>query len=135
MGVYESCNYISFKSMQAETLCLSPTSAIDNFRKGLYIFIHLVCKQVTRQDQRQGNLGTCSCRLYDATNYNTHAMLTSVIKSNAKPLKMFLNDISMTIYTHTFPHRATASSGPGPPHYRSFTITLRHTTLGRSSLD
>ena len=25
--------------------------------------------------------------------------------------------------------------GPGPPHYRGFTITLRHTTLGRTSLD
>jgi len=26
-------------------------------------------------------------------------------------------------------------SGPGPPHYRGFTITLRHTTFGRNSLD
>jgi hypothetical protein len=26
----------------------------------------------------------------------------------------------------------TAPSGPGPPHYRGFTITLRHTTLGRA---
>ena len=26
-------------------------------------------------------------------------------------------------------------SGPGPPHYRSFTITLRHTTIGRTPLD
>jgi hypothetical protein len=30
---------------------------------------------------------------------------------------------------------ATAPSGPGPPHYRGFTITLRHTTLGRTPLD
>jgi hypothetical protein len=34
-----------------------------------------------------------------------------------------------------FLHDATAPSGPGPPHYRGFTITLRHTTLGRNSLD
>jgi len=27
---------------------------------------------------------------------------------------------------------ATVSSGPGPSHYRGFTITLRHTTLGRT---
>jgi len=27
---------------------------------------------------------------------------------------------------------ATASSGPGPPHFRGFTITLRHTTIGRT---
>jgi len=26
-------------------------------------------------------------------------------------------------------------SGPRPPHYRGFTITLRHTTLGRTPLD
>jgi hypothetical protein len=33
------------------------------------------------------------------------------------------------------PHVATVPSGPGPPHDRGFTITLRHTTVGRSSLD
>ena len=33
------------------------------------------------------------------------------------------------------PHGATAPSGPGPPHYQGTTITLRHTTLGRSPLD
>jgi hypothetical protein len=32
------------------------------------------------------------------------------------------------------PHGATAPSGPGPPHYRGFTITLRHTTVGRTPL-
>jgi len=26
-------------------------------------------------------------------------------------------------------------SGQGPPHYQGFTITLRHTTLGRTPLD
>jgi hypothetical protein len=30
---------------------------------------------------------------------------------------------------------ATASSGPRPPHYRGFTITLRHITVGRTPLD
>jgi len=34
-----------------------------------------------------------------------------------------------------FPQGATAPSGPGPPHYRGFTITFRHTTLGRTPLD
>jgi hypothetical protein len=33
------------------------------------------------------------------------------------------------------PHGSTAPNGPGPPHYRGFTITLRHTTLGRTPLD
>ena len=31
-------------------------------------------------------------------------------------------------------HGATAPSGPGPPHHRGFTITLRLTTLGRTPL-
>jgi hypothetical protein len=30
---------------------------------------------------------------------------------------------------------ATAPSGPRPPHYRGFTITLRHTTVGGTPLD
>ena len=34
-----------------------------------------------------------------------------------------------------FFHGATAPSGPGPAHYRYFTITLRHTTLGDTPLD
>jgi hypothetical protein len=34
-----------------------------------------------------------------------------------------------------FFHGATAPSGPGLPHYRGFTITLRHTTIGRTPLD
>jgi len=32
-------------------------------------------------------------------------------------------------------HGAAAPSGPMPPHYRGFMITLRHTTLGRTPLD
>jgi len=30
---------------------------------------------------------------------------------------------------------ATAPSGPGPPRYQGFTITLRHATLCRTPLD
>jgi hypothetical protein len=38
-------------------------------------------------------------------------------------------------YHQLFFHGATAPTGPGPPYYRGFTITLRHTTLGRTPLD
>jgi hypothetical protein len=31
-------------------------------------------------------------------------------------------------------HGATASGRPGPPHYRTFTITFRYTTCGRTPL-
>jgi hypothetical protein len=34
-----------------------------------------------------------------------------------------------------FFHGATAASGQGPPHYKGFTIILRHTTIGRAPLD
>jgi hypothetical protein len=32
-------------------------------------------------------------------------------------------------------HGSTAPSGQGPPNCRGFTITLRHTTLGRTPLE
>jgi len=34
-----------------------------------------------------------------------------------------------------FSHSKTAPSRPGSPHYRGFTITLRHTTSGKTPLD
>jgi len=34
-----------------------------------------------------------------------------------------------------FFHGTRAPSGPGPPHYRGFTFTLRHTSLRRTPLD
>jgi hypothetical protein len=39
----------------------------------------------------------------------------------------------LTAY-NLIPHGVTSSSGPRPPYYRGFTITLRHTTLGRTPL-
>jgi hypothetical protein len=39
------------------------------------------------------------------------------------------------ILINFFPHGATAPSGPGSLHYRGFTITLRHATIGRTPLD
>jgi hypothetical protein len=44
----------------------------------------------------------------------------------------------LTLFIAVFfppPNGATAPSGPGPPYYRGFTITLSHTTLGRTPLD
>ena len=38
-------------------------------------------------------------------------------------------------FAYLFIHEPTALSGPGPPHYRGFTITFRHATLGSTSLD
>jgi len=44
--------------------------------------------------------------------------------------KTYVTDIE-----HFYYHFATAPSGPGPPHYREFVTTLRHTTVGRTPLD
>jgi hypothetical protein len=41
-----------------------------------------------------------------------------------------------TWYNNTnFFQCTTVPSSPGSPHYRGFTVTLRHTTLGRNPLD
>ena len=39
------------------------------------------------------------------------------------------------VIIYFFYHGATAPSRPRPPHCRGFTITLRHTTFGRTPLD
>jgi len=36
---------------------------------------------------------------------------------------------------HIFLHSSTVPRGPRPPKIRGFTITLRHTTVGRTPLD
>jgi hypothetical protein len=38
-------------------------------------------------------------------------------------------------FQYFFFHTVTAPRGPGPPYCRGFTITLKHTTLGWTSLD
>jgi hypothetical protein len=42
---------------------------------------------------------------------------------------------NIAIFLPPPPHGTTAPSAPGSPHYRGFTITLRHTTFGRTPLD
>jgi len=50
-----------------------------------------------------------------------------------------LNTLSVKISHHTVPPPSspgsTAPCGPGPPQFRGFTITVTHTTLGRTPLD
>jgi len=43
--------------------------------------------------------------------------------------------VYLPIIISLFLFGATAPSGPGPPHSRGFTITLRHTTVDRTPLD
>jgi hypothetical protein len=50
-------------------------------------------------------------------------------------LRLYLSLYPVVYINLLFSNGATAPSGPGPPHYRDFTITLRHTTLVRTSPD
>jgi hypothetical protein len=45
--------------------------------------------------------------------------------------------LQSSVVTSVFPffYASTSPGGPWPPHYRGFTITLRHTALGRTPLD
>jgi hypothetical protein len=52
--------------------------------------------------------------------------------------KMSSNCVFMCMDIHIYiyiSNGAATPSGPGPPHCWGFTITLRHTTLGRTPLD
>ena len=54
------------------------------------------------------------------------------VVSGVATLRVFPAHIYHSVF---FPHGATASSEPGHPYYRGFTITLRHITFGRIPLD
>jgi hypothetical protein len=50
-------------------------------------------------------------------------------------VKFSINIIASSIYgTNARLIQLTATRGPGPTHYRGFTITARYTTLGRTPL-
>jgi hypothetical protein len=57
---------------------------------------------------------------------NTNTYIHTVVKYVAYKIS--------TCFFFNF-HGATARMGPGPLHYRGFTITLRHTRLSRTPLD
>jgi hypothetical protein len=49
---------------------------------------------------------------------------------------LFVNNV-LILYLNIviISHGITAPSGPGPTYYLGFTITLRHSTIGRIPLD
>ena len=55
--------------------------------------------------------------------------------SQSSALLMKYCQVSEGYKSTFFSHGAAAPSGPGLPHFGGFTITLRHTTLGRTPLD
>lgn len=53
------------------------------------------------------------------------SVLVRIAQANSKCCKLKLTSHPLP------PHGAIDPNGPGPPHYRGLTITLRHTTDGR----
>jgi len=53
---------------------------------------------------------------------------------NLPPFRIF-REIALYQYIITFFHVAADPSGPGPLHFRGFTIAFRHATLSRTPLD
>jgi hypothetical protein len=54
---------------------------------------------------------------------------------NNKLLYSLIKPALLLFHLPLFFSGSTAPSGPGPHHWRGFTITLRHTALGRTPLD
>jgi hypothetical protein len=62
--------------------------------------------------------------------------LPNIIINKSTPV-LFADDTSVIVSNRNFPtpNGSTAPWGPTPPLYRRFTITLRHTTVGRTPLE
>jgi hypothetical protein len=59
----------------------------------------------------------------------------AICRENQNTNFMFNNVFTKILPFMRFFHGSTAPSGPGPLHCRGFTITSRHTTIGRTPLD
>ena len=66
----------------------------------------------------------------NVTEVMTFGTIRVLVAASLQPSFAFSLSLSLSLC-----HGATAPNGLGPPHYRGFTISLRHTTLGRTSLD
>ena len=77
--------------------------------------------------------------MYHTTTESRRIPHNSGSGSNTEYLKTIYYNGNVNSYYYrpppSSPNGATASSEPGPPYYRGFTITLRHTTFGRTPLD
>ena len=55
--------------------------------------------------------------------------------NNSYPKHLIFKTIAVGWREKLFLHITKALSGPGPPYYSGFAITLRHTTIGSTLLD
>jgi hypothetical protein len=68
--------------------------------------------------------------------YALRLILTQIFTliTNLGSHNSLINILYYILYSCLFLSWRNSPSGPRPPHYRGFTITLRHTTLGRTPL-
>jgi hypothetical protein len=64
--------------------------------------------------------------------FKNHTYCVPVVSYSLASINIFP---SCSMKRSFFPRGATAPRGPGLPHYRDFTITFRHTALGKIPLD
>jgi hypothetical protein len=81
-----------------------------------------------------------TCKHLNLT-YNDRALLISNEKRYGPTPELgrfyqqsILHIVTLDDYDRILFYGATATSGPGPPHFRGLTIILRYTILGRTSL-
>jgi len=74
----------------------------------------------------------CMELLYTYCNENSRILFCPKIAKYWASLCLLNGTVNIVDF---FVHSDTAPSGPGPPHYRGFTITLRNTTISRTPLD
>jgi hypothetical protein len=65
----------------------------------------------------------------------TNALINLVSSCNALEFHKDVRFDALLNQNYCFFDSVIAPSGPEPPHSRGFTITLRHTTLGRTPVD
>jgi hypothetical protein len=87
-----------------------------------------------RSSERRQYSGSLS-QEFDSNSANNYLEIPEYRVAGSSQLAIYITAITYTL-THSSSsfHDPTAPSGPGPPRYRGFTITLRHTTLGRTPL-
>jgi hypothetical protein len=95
----------------------------------IYIYIYIYIHTFTEKTQHiyVYILKNTIFFIYIYTQTHTHTQKNTTFWESDLTIYSF-------IYIYIFLCDATAPSGPGPPHDRGFTMTLRHTTLGRTPL-
>ena len=111
---------------------LNPVSSISDFLAKLYLTPALTCCKLCYTNRQC----TVSERVLSEAGYLFIQEIFANSKgSNEQCTEEPVGLLATQLRFPSSPFGETALGGPGPPHYRGFTITLRHITLGWGPLD